>query len=61
MGNNRLSKVEITNTPEKHQYRLFFLGDEDNDVEVIEVNELDFEIMKRRLKSGKNIFISGIN
>jgi len=56
-----LSEVEIKNTPEKLRYRLFFLGDEDNDIEVIEVNDLDFEIMKRRLKCGKNIFISGIN
>jgi len=56
-----LSEVEIGNTPERLRYRLFFIGDNDNDVEVIEVNDLDFKIMKRNLKCGKNIFISGIN
>ena len=56
-----MPEVEIENTPETIQYRLFFIGDEDTDVEVMEVNNLDFEIVKRRLKSGKNIFISGIN
>ena len=61
MGNIRLSEVELRNTPEKFRYRLFFIGDEDNDVEVVEVNEIDFETMKRRLKCGKNIFIAGIN
>ena len=58
---NRLPEIEIGNTLEKLRYRLFFLGDEDKDIEVIEVNDLDFEIVKRRLKCGKKIFISEIN
>ena len=58
---NRLPEIQIGNTLKKLRYRLFFLGDEDNDIEVVEVNNLDFEIVKRRLKCGKNIFISGIN
>jgi hypothetical protein len=56
-----LSEIEVGNTSEKLRYRLFFLGDGENDIEVIEVNDLDFEFVKRRLKCGKNIFISGIN
>jgi len=54
-----LSEAELRNTQEKLRYRLFVLGNEDNDVEVIEVNDLNVEKIKRRLKSGKNIFISG--
>ncbi|MFC1487316.1 hypothetical protein ACFLRN_06490 [Thermoproteota archaeon] len=56
-----MSEIELENTSEKLRYRLFFLGEGDNDIEVIEVSDLDFEIVKRHLKCGKNIFISGIN
>lgn len=53
--------MKLRNSVEKLRFRLFFLGDKENDVEVVEVNDLDFEIMKKRLKCGKNIFISGID
>ena len=60
-GRHKLSEFEVYNTPKKGRYRLFFIGNEDNDVEVIEVNDLDFKNMKKRLKCGKDIFISGIS
>ncbi|MBT8171250.1 hypothetical protein KJN74_00055 [Candidatus Bathyarchaeota archaeon] len=56
-----MSEVEANETPKKVRFRLFFIGNEENDVEVVEVNDLDFKSMKRRLRCGKNVFISGVN
>jgi hypothetical protein len=56
-----LSGIEINNTPKKLKYRLFFVGNDEDDVEILEVNELDLSKMKKRLECGKDIFISEIN
>jgi hypothetical protein len=54
-----LDKVTV-NENKKLGFRLFFLGSEDWDVEVMEVEELDFENIKRRLENGESVFISAI-
>jgi len=41
-------------------FRLFFLGKEDVDVEVIEVNKIDFDDLKRQLKNGKSVFMTTV-
>ena len=56
-----MSGIKINNPPKKLKYRLFFIGNNEDDVEVLEVNELDFNKMKKRLECGKDIFISEIN
>jgi hypothetical protein len=53
-------KTVTANENDNLGFRLFCLGDEDWDVEVMEVDEIDFEELKRRLKGGKSIFISAI-
>jgi hypothetical protein len=52
-----LKKVTV-NENKKLGFRLFFLGNEDWDVEVMEVEEIDFEGIKSRLKFGESVFIS---
>ena len=46
---------------QKSGFRLFFLGDKENDIEIIEVQDIDLEKMKKRLKKGKFFFISKMN
>ena len=41
-------------------FRLFFLGKEELDVEVIEVNKIDFDDLKRQLKNGKSVFMTTV-
>ena len=55
---NNLLKLSST---QKSGFRLFFLGDKETDIEIIEVQDIDVEKMKKRLKNGKNIFISKMN
>jgi len=47
--------VEVSN--EKPQFRLFFLKDEDEKVEVVEVETIDFSEVADRLKHGESVFI----
>ncbi len=53
-------KNVLGNNTEFFGFRLFFLGKEDLDVEVIEVNEIDFNDLKRQLKNGKSVFMTAI-
>jgi hypothetical protein len=53
-------KTETANENKNLGFRLFCLGDEEWDIEVMEVDEVDFEEVKRRLEGGKSIFISAI-
>jgi len=46
---------------ENLKFRLFFLGKEDFDVEVIEVNKIDFDDLKRQIKNGKSVFMTTVN
>ena len=44
---------------EKPLFQLFYLKeDEDQNVEVIEVEEIDFREVKKRLKQGESVFIT---
>ena len=38
-------------------FRLFFIGNEDSDVEVLEVEKIDFEKVKKRLELGESVFM----
>ena len=48
--------VEVSN--EKPQFRLFFLKDEDQKVEVVEVETINFREVEDRLKHGESVFIT---
>ena len=48
--------VEVSD--EKPQFRLFFLKDEDQKVEVVEVETIDFSEVKDRLEHGDSVFIT---
>jgi hypothetical protein len=48
------------NVKKKLGFRLFFVGNKDWDVEVAEVDEIDFADVKRRLECGESIFIARI-
>ncbi|MEJ2495807.1 MAG: hypothetical protein P8Y79_15930 [Ignavibacteriaceae bacterium] len=41
-------------------FSLFFLGIENQNVQVIETNEIDFEAVKLRLENGQSVFIDTI-
>jgi len=41
-------------------FRLFFIGNQDSDVEVLEVDKIDFENVKRRLELGESVFMATI-
>ena len=43
---------------EKPLFQLFFLKDDDKSVEVVEVEEVDFREVERRLKRGESVFIT---
>lgn len=45
---------------DKAIFRIFFLGKENEEVEVMEVAKIDFEDVKRRLENGESVFISDI-
>jgi len=49
----------MENKKEKPTFQVFFLkNDEDQGVEVIECEEIDFEEVKRRLERGESVFIT---
>ena len=52
-----LRKV-IEVSEEKPMFQLFFLKDEDQSVEVVEVEEIDFREVERRLKQGESVFVT---
>lgn len=43
---------------EKLPFQVFFLSNKDEGVEVIEVEDIDFEEIKRRIKNGESVFIT---
>jgi hypothetical protein len=53
-------KTVTENVEEKLGFRIFFIGNGDYDVEVVEVHEIDFADVKRRLEDGESLFISSI-
>ena len=53
-------KNVLRNNKEILGFRLFFLGKEDLDVEVIEVNKIDFNNLEKQLKTGKSVFMTTI-
>ena len=55
-----LEHITVHNN-EQLGFRLFFLGKEDVDVEVIEVNKIDFDDLKRQLKNGKSVFMTTLH
>jgi len=42
-------------------FRIFFLREQECDVEVSEVKQIDFDNVKRRLKDGKSVFMTAIS
>lgn len=42
-------------------FRLFFLGENEYDVEVSEVKQIDFDIVKRQLLDGKSVFMKSMS
>ena len=52
-----LRKVTGVNE-EKPLFRLFFLKEEDPGVEIVEVEEIDFKEVERRLKQEESVFIT---
>jgi hypothetical protein len=60
-GQSEAEKLEtVIVNKDKLGFRIFFLGNEEGDVEVMEVDEVDFENIKRRLENGESIFLSRI-
>jgi hypothetical protein len=54
-----MARNVIENKTKAAPLQLFFLkNDETQNVEVIEVDEIDFEEVKRRLERGESIFIT---
>lgn len=65
-GDKILKKInsqhpESRSNPDATKFRLFLLGKEDWDIEILEVNKIDYEIINRNLNLGKSVFISGTN
>jgi hypothetical protein len=52
--------TDTTNQNTKLAFRLFFIGTKDLDVEVMEVEKIDFENVKTHLELGESIFIATI-
>ena len=56
---NEMSRNIMKNRKKETPIQLFFLkNDETQNVEVVEVNEIDFEEVKSRLERGESIFIT---
>jgi hypothetical protein len=54
-----LKSKHIESNRENSVFQLFFLlDDEDPDIEVVEVREIDFEEVKKRLEKGESVFIT---
>jgi thiamine pyrophosphokinase len=47
-----------SNNPDTLKFRIFLLGEEDRDIEILEVEKIDYEIINRNLNLGKSVFIS---
>jgi hypothetical protein len=54
-----MSKTVIENKKKEDPFQLFFLkNDATQNVEVVELNEINFEELKSRLEKGESIFIT---
>jgi hypothetical protein len=54
----KMMRNVIENKEKETPFQLFFLkNDETQNVEVVEVNEIDFKEVKRRLERGESVFI----
>ena len=52
-------RTAIKNRKKETPFQLFFLkNDENQNVEVTEVNEIDFEEVKSRIERGESVFIT---
>jgi len=54
----KLMKHIRGNNNDHFLFRLFFLGKEDFDVEILEVNKIDFDDLERQLQNGKSVFVT---
>ena len=54
----KLLKYFLGKNKEPSGFRLFFLGKEDLDVEIVEVNKIDFDDLERQLQNGKSVFVT---
>lgn len=43
---------------QRSKFRLFFLGEEEGDVEVVNMDRIDFKYVESRLRNGESVFIS---
>ena len=56
---NKMAKTVIENKKKETPFQLFFLkNDENQNVEVIELNEINFEEVKSHLERGDSVFIT---
>jgi hypothetical protein len=56
---NKMPKTVIKNKKKETAFQLFFVkNNEDQDVEVIELNEINFEEVKSHLERGDSVFIT---
>jgi hypothetical protein len=56
---NEMPRNVIANKKKESPLQLFFLkNDENQNVEVVEVDEIDFEEVKSRLEKGESVFIT---
>jgi len=56
---NEMSRNVMENKKKSASLQLFFLkNDENQNVEVVEVDEIDFEEVKSRLEKGESVFIT---
>jgi hypothetical protein len=56
---NKMAKTVIENKKKETPFQLFFLkNDENQNVEVIELNEINFEEVKSHLERGESVFIT---
>jgi hypothetical protein len=56
---NKMMASIIKNKEKRAPFQLFFLKDAQNQVnDSVEVNEIDFEEMKKRLENGESVYIT---
>jgi hypothetical protein len=54
-----MMRIIIENKKKQTPFQMFFLkNDQDETIEVIEVNRIDFEEVKKHLERGKSVFIA---
>lgn len=51
----------LKDTEDWNGFRLFFLGENEYDVEVSEVKQIDFDNVKRQLLDGKSVFMKSMS